>query len=265
MLARLPAIALWLSLALLLWFAVAVFGPKFGLIDWKVGLGTMVMGWGAILTGVALLVALIALIAVLWRGPRGQWWKAALALAIPAAIFAGLMSVRAQGESVPPIHDVATDTADPPMFSDRVIAMRGPEANPLNDYSTPLGKLEMWRERLADDPMGRQSHAAIIGESFGNLRSIAYTGDQASAAMAVKAAMEDIGLTEVVVTSDGTRVEGVAETFAFGFKDDVVARIRDGRIDLRSVSRVGVSDLGYNAERIRELSAAIEERLRTNQ
>ena len=41
----------------------------------------------------------------------------------------------------------------------------------------------------------------------------------------------------------------------------VVARVADGQIDLRSVSRVGVSDLGYNAERVKDLREAIEDRL----
>jgi len=51
------------------------------------------------------------------------------------------------------------------------------------------------------------------------------------------------------------RIEAVATTFWFGFKDDVVVRIAPAsggsKVDIRSVSRVGVSDVGANAERIR--------------
>ncbi|WJY18864.1 DUF1499 domain-containing protein [Alteriqipengyuania flavescens] len=43
-----PRIALWLALALVLWFAGAVFGPKFGLIEWPFALGTMVRQLGPI-------------------------------------------------------------------------------------------------------------------------------------------------------------------------------------------------------------------------
>jgi uncharacterized protein (DUF1499 family) len=47
----------------------------------------------------------------------------------------------------------------------------------------------------------------------------------------------------------------VATTFWFGFKDDVVVRISaegaGSRVDVRSKSRVGRSDLGTNAQRIR--------------
>jgi len=52
------------------------------------------------------------------------------------------------------------------------------------------------------------------------------------------------------------RLEATATTKWMGFKDDIVVRIRpDGsgsRVDVRSVSRVGRSDVGANAKRIRE-------------
>jgi uncharacterized protein (DUF1499 family) len=57
-------------------------------------------------------------------------------------------------------------------------------------------------------------------------------------------------------------IEATATTFWFGFKDDVVLRIRptaNGSIvDVRSVSRVGQSDLGANAKRIRAILRGIE-------
>ncbi|MEX0696897.1 MAG: DUF1499 domain-containing protein, partial [Dongiaceae bacterium] len=52
------------------------------------------------------------------------------------------------------------------------------------------------------------------------------------------------------------RIEATDTTAWFGFKDDVVVRVvaRDGgtRVDLRSVSRVGLGDLGTNAGRVRD-------------
>jgi hypothetical protein len=65
------------------------------------------------------------------------------------------------------------------------------------------------------------------------------------------------GLSLEVVNADreAMRIEAVVTTFLFGFKDDVVVRIRPGaaggsRVDVRSASRVGQSDLGANAARI---------------
>jgi uncharacterized protein (DUF1499 family) len=51
------------------------------------------------------------------------------------------------------------------------------------------------------------------------------------------------------------RIEATDTTFWFGFKDDIVIRVAatsgGSRIDVRSVSRVGRSDVGTNAKRIR--------------
>jgi fatty-acyl-CoA synthase len=73
--------------------------------------------------------------------------------------------------------------------------------------------------------------------------------------------MEEMGFAQVTADAETGRIEGVAETFWFGFKDDMVVRIADGAIDFRSVSRVGVSDLGANAARIAALRDAVAERL----
>ena len=60
------------------------------------------------------------------------------------------------------------------------------------------------------------------------------------------------------------RIEAVDTTLFFGFKDDVVIRLRpvEGgtRVDVRSTSRVGLGDAGTNAKRIRRLLAALRAR-----
>ena len=85
--------------------------------------------------------------------------------------------------------------------------------------------------------------------------------DGAGYDLPVELAMADMGFTEIRYNADAGTVEGVAETFWFGFEDDVVARIGDGRIDFRSVSRVGQSDLGANAKRIMELRKRVSQKL----
>jgi uncharacterized protein (DUF1499 family) len=79
-----------------------------------------------------------------------------------------------------------------------------------------------------------------------------------------------------VVASDRTagHIDAIASTFWFGFKDDVVIRLRSTsasapvdepgavtRIDMRSKSRVGVGDLGANARRIRLFVSAMRDKL----
>jgi uncharacterized protein (DUF1499 family) len=77
-----------------------------------------------------------------------------------------------------------------------------------------------------------------------------------------KGAMEEAGWQIVREDPSAGRIEALATTLWFGFKDDVIVRINaDGagsRVDVRSKSRVGRSDLGTNAQRIR----AFQRRLR---
>jgi uncharacterized protein (DUF1499 family) len=70
-----------------------------------------------------------------------------------------------------------------------------------------------------------------------------------------KGVVEEMGWQIVREEPSAGRIEAVATTFWFGFKDDVVIRVSaDGsgsRVDVRSKSRVGRGDLGTNAQRIR--------------
>ena len=59
------------------------------------------------------------------------------------------------------------------------------------------------------------------------------------------------------------RIEATDTTFWFGFKDDVVIRVRPigegrSRIDVRSTSRVGMGDIGTNAKRVRNYLKAVD-------
>jgi len=51
------------------------------------------------------------------------------------------------------------------------------------------------------------------------------------------------------------RIEAYDTTFWFGFKDDIVIRIAPENkgtiVDIRSLSRVGMGDMGTNAKRVR--------------
>ena len=56
------------------------------------------------------------------------------------------------------------------------------------------------------------------------------------------------------VDPEGGLFEAVDTSFWFGFKDDMVVRVQETstgvRIDVRSKSRLGQSDLGINAKRV---------------
>jgi uncharacterized protein (DUF1499 family) len=140
---------------------------------------------------------------------------------------------------VPPIHDITTDTANPPEF----VAIVPLRKNAPNGYE--YGATEAWpAEKLGATTM----------EAYPGLKPIESDLSVADAVDRAEATLLAMGLEVVAVDRDAGVVEATATTFWFGFKDDMVVRVvGDGegsRIDLRSMSRVGQSDLGANAARI---------------
>jgi uncharacterized protein (DUF1499 family) len=241
-----------------LYFAVAALGTKIGIWSWQTGLMALTMGGGVVLLGVIGVAGVISMILAIIAKPRrrlvmGVAGAAMLGVVSVFAMFAGLQAKAGDN----PIHDVATDTADPPAFSAETIAAReASEANPLSDYQTPLGQLELYKGVAPE--LAIKSHAQIITNRYASLAPLPLAGaNRADAVAAVAAAMDSMGFKDIRTDAAAGTVEGVAESFWFGFKDDVIARIGENEIDFRSVSRVGRSDLGANAERIAELRSRV--------
>ena len=248
-------------LALLpLWFAIAALGTKIGLWSWKFGLMTMTFSGGMILLGLVALAALVSLVMAVRAKPRRKGLVAVgiLGLLVPAAAFVMFMAAGAKAKDNP-IHDIATDTGNPPAFSAETMAAReAAGANPLDDYQTPLGQIDLYKERVSPE-LAVKSHAQIITDRPDRPAPLPLGGaSKAEGVAAVAAAMGAAGLEDIRSDPATGIVEGTAETFWFGFKDDVVARVGDAQIDFRSASRVGVSDLGANTARIIDLRARTE-------
>ncbi len=254
-------LALILALMLPLYLMIAALGTKFGIWGWEFGLGTMLFQWGPIVIGAVALIALVSLVVILLKAPRTGWGKAAFALLVPLALFGAAAYMRSQAEAIPPIHDVATSPDNPAQFSEGWVQRRvNSGANTLLAYDVPLNTSEMYQgDRFAE--IGAKTLAEVNAESYGDLAPLPL-GDatRSQAQAAVLGAMRSMGAIETDA-NDGL-VHGTFETFWFGFKDDVVARIGPDQIDFRSVSRVGLSDIGKNASRIADLRARTEERLR---
>ena len=144
---------------------------------------------------------------------------------------------------MPPIHDITTDTEDPPAF-ETILPLRAQAPNPAT-YGGP-------------------AVAAQQREGYPDISPADYPVETEAAFEAAVAAARDLGWTVVAMDEAGGRIEAIDRTFWFGFVDDVVIRIRPtdagSRIDVRSVSRVGVSDIGTNAARIRAYLAQLDER-----
>lgn len=260
---RIARPVLWLCFLLgllpLALVAAGALGSKFGWFDWRFGLGTLTADWAPKAGFVGLGAGVVALALAAVARARRLWLAAILALVVPAAVLGGLNGFRAKARSVPPIHDYATDWSPPIMPSARLLAERGPEANPMEaDPRMELGAGRPEVENWADDRIAR-----IGAEACPGARPVRLALAPAEAEARVEAVLRDAGL-DVAEGDELGRVEAVHTSFWYGFKDDLVARIRPegagSRVDLRSVSRVGGSDIGANCERITEIVRALSAR-----
>jgi uncharacterized protein (DUF1499 family) len=149
-------------------------------------------------------------------------------------------------KQLPKIHDISTDTQDPPVFV-AVLALRKDAPNPA-EYGGP--------------EIAEQQHAA-----YPDIRPIEVGVPPAQAYEYAFDTARRMGWQIVDVNREEGRIEATATTRWFGFKDDIVIRIvpttgQGSRIDIRSVSRVGKSDAGTNACRIRAFRKKLTEMLK---
>lgn len=255
-----------LALLLPVYFAVAALGARFGLFDWRLSLGTLIVQWGPRLLIAVLVLAAASLLATLVKAPRQGWRSATIALLIPALGLGYLAWVRGQSEDIPPIHDISTRPGDPPAFSPALLSRRAqsPDTNPVVSLTVPISTLPKYKgARFVE--MGDRSLGAVAAEAYPAVQPL-ITPSAPDATFAAALAEAKAQGWEIVTedTATGT-LSATATTFWFGFKDDVAVRVRaeatGSVIDVRSTSRVGLSDLGANAARIEAYLAGVKKRL----
>ena len=219
---------------------VGAIGVRIGL--WPYGTGFTFLTGGAVLSVMGLFLGIIAYVVCLRKGLRAERSGILIGILLSAVILAQLGVQYSAVTSVPVIHNISTDTIEPPVFN-KLIAIREAEgANPLA-YDAEV--------------LAAQQQAAY--PEVKTLVSSRPTKVLFNQAMIV---LQDLGLEIVNEDTAAGMIEATATTFWFGFKDDVVVRVRStvngSIVDVRSVSRVGQSDLGANAKRIRAILAGLE-------
>lgn len=230
-----------LTIALLTGLALLVGGPGARLGLWDFRFGFLLMRYSAYAGIGALALGAVALF--LPRARQGQSIKLMVALAIAAVVVWIPWQTLQQARAVPPIHDITTDAGNPPPFV-AIAPLRADAPNPA-DYD--------------GENSARQQLAA-----YPDIQPIALPMAARDAFDRALATARDQGWEIVAAVPDPGRIEATDTSFWYGFKDDVVIRIvgddRQSRVDIRSKSRVGKSDLGKNAERIRAFQKAFRER-----
>lgn len=199
----------------------------------------------------ALAVALISMPVFIWGlikrcedTRRNAIWASVLGL-LPVA--APLLTVGGENLDAPRIYDITTDTRDPPRYR-VVFSLRGE-----GDHSPEYGG-----EAVAAQQRG--------AEIYRDIRPLYLEMPLQRAIELAAQVVGDLGWKLVALEPQNGHLEAVARSAWLGLAGDVVVRIKsvDGgtRVDVRSSSRVGASDLGANARRIRrfleELGARAE-------
>lgn len=237
----------WWANALFIGAVVGFFCLPVGALGSKIGIwpftgGFMLLAVGVVLATIVFFLSIVALVFTSMRNMKNERPPIAGGLAISVVVLALMFNQFMAARSVPPIHNISTDTVNPPEF-DQVLALREEEGSNDQAYDTAaLAELQQQAYPQVKPLISQVAQDAMIERVVGVLT--------------------DMGLEIVNTDESAGRVEATDETFWFGFKDDVVVRVRpEGTgsvVDIRSVSRVGQSDLGKNAARISEILAALQ-------
>ena len=243
MIARVTAAALPVVLMALAAAALAVLAAWLRWVSPIAGFavfGLALLGGG----GVGLVLGLVSVFvsAGTEHGSRPAGTLAA-ALGLGCLVLLGVLAYGARG--APAIHDLTTDIADPPSFSAAALH----PANRGRDLSYPQGAVETPR---------------LQQQAYADLRPIELAVGVGDAYQAALDAAGALGWTVVERDPTARRFEAEDETSVFRFVDDIVVRVRPrgagAVVDLRSTSRVGVGDMGVNADRIRRFRAVLTPR-----
>lgn len=223
-------LALVLALAGLALLVISGPAVRFDVFSYRTGLS--LFRWTTY-AGIAAVILAVLALAVPVSGKRGVAMPV-FALLLGAATFAVPFQFQRQASAVPPINDITTDPANPPQYMTAARPYPGTEFARQQRAAYP----DIAPVMLPLPPREAYERALKTAESMG---------------------WEVVGRD----AAKGT-LEAVDTTRWFGFKDDIAVRVvaTDGgsRVDVRSKSRLGRSDIGTNARRIR----AYVERLRNS-
>ncbi|QHS15637.1 DUF1499 domain-containing protein [Shewanella sp. Arc9-LZ] len=227
--------------------ALMVFGSSLGLWDPIVGFMAS-RNYNNLLGYLVVVVAVLALVTSFTikqdSNAKGKGiLTSTIALLLGLAILSpSIMALVIKPVKYPPIHDITTNTQSPPQF-----------------------------EFLTDSRVGAKNSLVYGGEeiaaqqlqAFPNIQPIASDLSVEAAYQKALTVAKTMGWTIVAQDLKALRFESTATTPFFNFADDVVIVVstleQGSRIDLRSVSRIGIGDAGVNAKRIQEFSQRFSE------
>lgn len=187
------------------------------------------------------LVALMTLAVPSLRRRRGVVPVGVTTVLVAAVTATTFATWYTNAQTAAPIHDITTDVTDPPAF----VALRPQREVAPNGLT--YGGDSIAKQQLAAYPDIKPVRLPVApSEAF--RRSVIVA--------------RSMGWDPVKTDSNTLRIEATATTPWYGFKDDIVIRVRPveggSQVDVRSASRLGESDVGTNAARIRRFVARLK-------
>jgi hypothetical protein len=209
-----------LVLAVLAALAALLPGPAYRFGGWSLDTAFAALRWAVYVGMGAAVVAIIGAILARPGGPYRGFPYAVAGVLISLVVVSVPLAYLRTALGVPPIHDIATDTENPPPF-EAILPLRA-------DTAMYAGEETAAQQRGAYPEIKPQVLSVPPDEAFE--RALAVT--------------REMGWEIVAAEKGKGRIEATDTTFWFGFKDDVVIRIQPAeagsRVDVRSTSRVGV-------------------------
>lgn len=219
---------------------LGVAGPAYRLGVLSLPNAFTLLRWAAYAGIAATLAGVVVGLLAYRRGARVAALLAATAALGGVAAFGIPFEWQRGARSVPPIHDITTDLEHPPTF-EAIVPLRTEAPNSLE---RPAELSE--QQRLGYPDLAPITLSMPSDQAFARALAVAQQADWA------------------IVTADKSegRIEATDTTRWFGFRDDIVIRLTPWgagtRVDVRSVSRVGNSDAGTNARRIRRYLSTLQ-------
>ncbi|MFK7841856.1 MAG: DUF1499 domain-containing protein [Sphingorhabdus sp.] len=235
---------LLLGLGAPLAFFVAAAGGGLGLWGWQAGLAAI--PWIILIALLTLVLAIVFIVLNRRKGRKTRWPLLGLGVIGTLGFLGFMIPYGTAIVTLPAIHDITTDLADPPQFTALTLRADNWDNIPGADDSDMRGM----------NP--RQRWATAHQDAYSDIRSVRIDEPVAVVIEKAKRLAEDRGWKVVSVDPAAGSLEATDTISLFRFKDDIVIRARAAEngaasiIDMRSVSRVGVHDIGANAKRVRQ-------------
>ena len=214
---------------------IGALGSKFGI--WPFTLGFMLLAVGVVLATIAFFVGIIAAVYANSKKLNEERKKCLIGVAISIVVLGLMGNQFLSASDVPSIHNITTDTENPPQFETLMAVREAEGANSVEYDAEKLGPLQRQAYPYVQSLVTRSAQSVVFDRTV--------------------AALTDLGMEVVAQNPNRGHIEATDTTFWFGFKDEVVVRISaegvGSVVDIRSVSRVGQSDLGKNAQRIGQI------------